>query len=54
MSVSWSVGRQPQPTITLEAGPPLVKDGLVVGSIGVSGMTSPEGGEVAAAGAAAL
>jgi uncharacterized protein GlcG (DUF336 family) len=40
--------------ITLEGGLPLVKDGFVVGSIGVSGMTSPEDGEVAAAGAAAL
>src|SRR3954469_25832817 len=40
--------------IPLEGGLPLVKDGLVVGSIGVSGMTSPEDGEVAAAGAAAL
>lgn len=40
--------------ITLEGGLPLVKDGVVVGSIGVSGMTSPEDGEVAAAGASAL
>jgi uncharacterized protein GlcG (DUF336 family) len=40
--------------ITLEGGIPLVKDGVVVGSIGVSGMTSGEDGEVAAAGARAL
>lgn len=40
--------------ITLEGGLPLVKDGVVVGSIGVSGMTSGEDGEVAAAGARAL
>ena len=40
--------------IALEGGLPLVHDGVVVGSIGVSGMSSPEDGLVAAAGAAAL
>jgi glc operon protein GlcG len=40
--------------IALEGGLPLVRDGVVVGSIGVSGMSSPEDGLVAAAGAAAL
>lgn len=40
--------------ITLEGGLPLLKDGEVVGSIGVSGMSSPEDGLVAAAGAVAL
>ncbi len=40
--------------IALEGGLPLVQDGVVVGSIGVSGMSSPEDGLVAAAGAAGL
>ena len=40
--------------VALEGGLPLVRDGVVVGSIGVSGMSSPEDGLVAAAGAAAL
>lgn len=40
--------------VALEGGLPLLKDGLVIGSIGVSGMSSPEDGEVAAAGAAVL
>lgn len=40
--------------ITMEGGLPLLVDGQVVGSIGVSGMSSPEDAEVARAGAAAL
>lgn len=40
--------------IALEGGLPLLRDGLVVGSIGVSGLTSPEDAEVAQAGANAL
>ena len=40
--------------IALEGGIPLLKDGLVIGSIGVSGMSSPEDGEIATAGAAVL
>lgn len=40
--------------ITLEGGLPLLKGGQIVGSIGVSGVTSPQDAAVAAAGAAAL
>ncbi len=40
--------------ITLEGGVPLLQGGLVVGSIGVSGMSSPEDAQVANAGLAAL
>jgi glc operon protein GlcG len=40
--------------ITIEGGLPLLQNGVVVGSIGVSGMTSTQDGEVAAAGARAL
>jgi uncharacterized protein GlcG (DUF336 family) len=40
--------------VALEGGLPLVAGGKVVGSIGVSGMSSPEDGLVAAAGAAVL
>jgi uncharacterized protein GlcG (DUF336 family) len=40
--------------VALEGGLPLVAGGEVVGSIGVSGMSSPEDGLVAAAGAAVL
>jgi glc operon protein GlcG len=40
--------------ITLEGGLPLFQGGLVVGAIGVSGLTSPEDGQVAQAGANAL
>jgi glc operon protein GlcG len=40
--------------IALEGGLPLVQKGLVVGSIGVSGMTSAQDGQVAQAGANAL
>jgi uncharacterized protein GlcG (DUF336 family) len=43
------------PGITsVEGGLPLVVDGQVVGSIGVSGVQSSQDGQVAAAGAAAL
>jgi uncharacterized protein GlcG (DUF336 family) len=38
----------------VEGGLPLVVDGRVVGAIGVSGGTSEQDGECAAAGAAAL
>jgi glc operon protein GlcG len=40
--------------VALEGGLPLVRDGVIVGSIGVSGMSSPEDGLIAAAGAAVL
>lgn len=40
--------------ITLEGGIPLLKDGYVIGSIGVSGLTSGEDAQVAQAGIAAL
>ena len=38
----------------IEGGLPLIKDGRIVGSIGVSGVQSHEDAEVAAAGVAAL
>jgi glc operon protein GlcG len=37
--------------VTLEGGVPLIKDGAVVGAIGVSGMQSGQDGQVADAGA---
>jgi glc operon protein GlcG len=40
--------------IALEGGLPLLRDGLVIGSIGVSGMASGDDAQVAAAGASAL
>ena len=40
--------------ICLEGGLPLVRDGVYVGAIGVSGVKSSEDGVIAAAGAAAL
>jgi glc operon protein GlcG len=40
--------------ITIEGGLPLLQGGVVVGSIGVSGMTSAQDGQVATAGAGAL
>jgi uncharacterized protein GlcG (DUF336 family) len=40
--------------ITLEGGLPLIQNGFVIGSIGVSGVTSIEDGQVAAAGAAVV
>ncbi|MCX7165739.1 MAG: heme-binding protein [Rhodocyclales bacterium] len=40
--------------ICLEGGVPLIRDGVHVGAIGVSGVKSSEDGIVAAAGAAAL
>ncbi|MDQ3137825.1 MAG: heme-binding protein [Gemmatimonadota bacterium] len=40
--------------VALEGGLPVLSAGRVVGAIGVSGMTSPEDGEVAAAGLAAV
>jgi uncharacterized protein GlcG (DUF336 family) len=43
-----------QGAVPVEGGLPLVVDGRVVGAIGVSGGTSEQDGECAAAGAAAL
>ena len=40
--------------LALEGGLPILKDGKVVGGIGVSGMASPQDAEVARAGLAAL
>lgn len=40
--------------ICLEGGLPLIRDGVYVGAIGVSGVKSPEDGIVAAQGASAL
>jgi glc operon protein GlcG len=40
--------------VALEGGLPIRSQGKVIGAIGVSGMSSPEDGEVAAAGLAAL
>ena len=40
--------------ICLEGGLPLIRDGVYVGAIGVSGLKSSEDGVVAAAGASAL
>jgi glc operon protein GlcG len=40
--------------VALEGGLPIRVDGMVIGAIGVSGMTSAQDGEVAAAGLAAL
>jgi len=40
--------------LALEGGVPIRIDGRVIGAIGVSGMASPQDGEVAAAGLAAL
>jgi glc operon protein GlcG len=40
--------------VPMEGGLPLMHDGKIIGAIGVSGVTSPQDGEVAAAGAAAL
>jgi len=40
--------------ICLEGGVPLIRDGVYVGAVGVSGVKSVEDGIVAAAGAAAL
>ncbi len=40
--------------VPVEGGLPLIKDGEVVGSIGVSGVMSSQDGQIAAAGAEAL
>jgi glc operon protein GlcG len=40
--------------VPLTGGVPLVKDGKIVGAIGVAGSTAPQDGQVAVAGAAAL
>jgi glc operon protein GlcG len=40
--------------VPMEGGLPLMRDGKIIGAIGISGVTSPQDGEVAAAGAAAL
>ncbi|MDR2214713.1 MAG: heme-binding protein [Nevskiaceae bacterium] len=39
---------------TIEGGLPLVKDGQIIGSIGVSGVMSNQDGQIAAAGAEAI
>lgn len=43
-----------QEVIALEGGLPLLQNGTVIGAIGVSGVTSAEDGQVAAAGAAVV
>ena len=43
-----------QGAVPVEGGVPLVVDGKIVGAIGVSGGTSPQDGQCARAGAAAL
>jgi uncharacterized protein GlcG (DUF336 family) len=40
--------------IPAEGGVPLLRDGVVVGAIGISGVRSAQDGQIAAAGAAAL
>lgn len=40
--------------VPMEGGVPLVRDGAIIGAIGVSGVTSPQDGQVAAAGARVL
>jgi glc operon protein GlcG len=40
--------------VPMEGGVPLVLDGHIIGAIGVSGVTSPQDGQIAAAGAKAL
>jgi glc operon protein GlcG len=40
--------------LMLEGGSPIVQDGAIIGAIGISGMTSAQDGEVAAAALAAL
>lgn len=40
--------------IPAEGGVPLLRDGVVVGAIGISGVRSTQDGQIAAAGAAAL
>ncbi len=40
--------------IPAEGGVPLVRDGVVVGGIGISGVRSAQDGQIAAAGAAAI
>ncbi len=40
--------------IPAEGGVPLIKDGIAIGGLGISGVRSPEDGKIAAAGLAAL
>ena len=40
--------------VMLEGGVPITRDGAIIGAIGVSGMTSAQDGEIAAAALAAL
>ncbi|MEK7832467.1 MAG: heme-binding protein, partial [Acidobacteriota bacterium] len=40
--------------VPIEGGSPLVVEGKIVGAIGVSGVTSQQDGQIAAAGVAAL
>jgi glc operon protein GlcG len=41
-------------TCAIEGGIPLIRDGKIIGGIGVSGMMAQQDGQIAAAGAAAL
>ncbi|MEM1305673.1 MAG: heme-binding protein [Planctomycetota bacterium] len=43
----------PEPIVPMEGGVPIVRDGKLIGAIGVSGVTSAQDGQIAAAGAAA-
>jgi len=43
-----------QGAVPVEGGVPIVMDGKIVGAIGVSGGTSPQDGQCARAGAAAV
>lgn len=40
--------------VPMEGGLPILRDGRVIGAIGVSGVTSPQDGQIAAAGLRAL
>jgi uncharacterized protein GlcG (DUF336 family) len=40
--------------LMLEGGVPIIRDGVIIGAIGVSGMTSAQDGEIAAAALAGL
>ena len=40
--------------LMLEGGAPITRDGVIIGALGISGMTSAQDGEVAAAALAAL
>ena len=42
------------PVVPLEGGEPIIVDGMVIGAVGVSGVTAGEDAQVARAGVAAL